>query len=100
MQLPMCSGLAPWLDRLKAVFSDKKDYKLDSLPGHSKISNSNADKFFVISTQADYTRNTLAKKGYWLRFLNCPVYLLFSRFEHCLKTQFSAVFARLLISWG
>lgn len=57
-------------------------------------------KLFVVSTQADYTPNTLAKEGYWLRLLNCPLYLLFSRFEHCLKTQFSAVFARLLISWG
>lgn len=30
---PVCSGLVPGLGRLKAVFSNKQDNTLDSLPG-------------------------------------------------------------------
>lgn len=47
------SGLVPWLDRLKAVFSNEWVYELGSLSGHSRRNSSKPVKLFVILTQVD-----------------------------------------------
>lgn len=45
--LPLCSGFVSRSDRLKAVFSDKWGYELDSLPRHRGRSSSKLVKLFV-----------------------------------------------------
>lgn len=49
IQLLICSGYAPWLDRLKVVFNNEQCYELDSLPGYSGRSSSKARKIVVLT---------------------------------------------------
>lgn len=48
MQLPMCSGEVPCSDRMKAVFGDEQDYRLDSLPKYRARSSSKASKVICL----------------------------------------------------
>ena len=47
-QHSVCSGWVPWLDRLKAVFSDEQGYALNSLPMGSGRSSSKAGKALCV----------------------------------------------------
>ena len=61
VQLPLCSGHTPWLNRLKAVFSNKWACELDSQPGCSRRRNSRTGKAFC-----SHTPGFLTEQGHWL----------------------------------
>ena len=68
IQLLMCSGYAPWLERLKVVFTNSQCYELDSLPGYSGRSSSKASKALCLLSylKPTCTPTSLAKQGHWL----------------------------------
>lgn len=54
MQLPMCYGYVPWLDMLKAVFSNELGYNQFPCPGTVGETALKFVKLFVALTQADH----------------------------------------------